>query len=146
MATGTDGTVRPRLLLHLRCLRASWRAQFLHLSAWWACLCSMLPHHKKIVCTYGSLWFPGGRVSLGTWKDVSCPPCLFAPPGAMLLACTGLLLVSFIPSLTVFSPSSTCFPINSLPSTYIQTYLPATPKLPLSLKISLPPMLFFFLC
>ena len=104
MATGTDGTVRPRLLLHLRCLRASWRAQFLHLSAWWACLCSMLPHHKKIVCTYGSLWFPGGRVSLGTWKDVSCPPCLFAPPGAMLLACTGLLLVSFIPSLTVFSP------------------------------------------
>lgn len=84
----------------------------------------MLPDHEKLVCTYGSLWFPGGRVSLDTWKDVSAhPSCLSAPPGAMLSACVGLLLVSFIPSLTVFSPFQHVFS-HQLPSFHLHPDLP----------------------
>ena len=64
----------------------------------------MLPDHEKIVCTYGSLWFPGRRVSLGIWKDVPMSSVPFHPTRSHAVGLYWALLVSSIPSLTVFSP------------------------------------------
>ena len=95
------------------------------------------------------LWVP--VVSWGEGESGHLERCVmssvpFRPTRSHAVGLYWALIGFFHPFLDCFLPPPARFPINSLPSTYIQTYLPATPKLPLSLKISLPPMLFFFLC